>query len=332
MRALLVVLFLLAGLPAVAADYKRTPGPFAVDTLTGSWTDRERARQIPFKIYYAPQAEGARPIVLFSHGLGGNREGGAYLGQHLASWGYAAVHLQHPGSDEALWKDAENPREALRAWARNPRAMLESADQRFRDLPVAIDALAIMAEADPQLAGRLDLSRIGMSGHSFGAHSTLAAAGQNLGRRGQTRSYAEPRIRAAIAYSPSPPRQREDYDLVYRDIRVPIFHMTGTADGDPLGRGFEAADRQTPFRRISTTDQFLLVLEGGDHMIFNGRTRGRAKPGDARHLDLIRMGSIAFWDAYLLGDAEAFAWLAGGGFAAEVGSEGKFEQKIRPGN
>ena len=42
------------------------------------------------------------PVVLFSHGLGGSREGYGYLGSYWAAHGYVAVHLQHIGSDETM--------------------------------------------------------------------------------------------------------------------------------------------------------------------------------------------------------------------------------------
>jgi hypothetical protein len=98
-----------------------------------------------------------------------------------------------------------------------------------------------------------------------------------------------------------------------------------------IGDRMQPEDRTTPFRQINATDQFLLVLNGGDHMIFSGRrTRGvEPKPSDPRHLDIIRMGSIAFWDAYLLGDETARAWLTEGGFAAAVGGDGSFEMKLK---
>ena len=44
------------------------------------------------------------PVILFSHGLGGNREGSKFLGEHWAARGYVAVFLQHPGSDDSVWK------------------------------------------------------------------------------------------------------------------------------------------------------------------------------------------------------------------------------------
>ena len=47
-----------------------------------------------------PPDKRARAVVLFSHGLGGSREGSAYLGEHWAARGYVVVLLQHPGSDD----------------------------------------------------------------------------------------------------------------------------------------------------------------------------------------------------------------------------------------
>ncbi|TVS18351.1 MAG: hypothetical protein EA424_11050 [Planctomycetaceae bacterium] len=40
------------------------------------------------------------------------------------------------------------------------------------------------AAADHALAGRLDLHRVGMSGHSFGAQTTQAVSGQSAGIAG----------------------------------------------------------------------------------------------------------------------------------------------------
>ncbi|MEO0017875.1 MAG: hypothetical protein RLZZ522_1158, partial [Verrucomicrobiota bacterium] len=92
-------------LPVTAANYDplqvpETPAPKPLD-LTA--TDAKRAREIPLRVYL-PAATAPAPVVLFSHGLGGSREGSSFLGQHWAARGYVAVFLQHPGSDEAIWK------------------------------------------------------------------------------------------------------------------------------------------------------------------------------------------------------------------------------------
>lgn len=327
LRLLLVIL--LSGFLGSAALAK--DGPYAVSEMLGEWGDKERGRQVPFKIYLPKEAPGARPIVIFSHGLGGSREGAAYLGHFLASHGYVCVHLQHPGSDESIWKGSANPMAALRAWFKAPMKVWRQTQARFLDLPLAIDALTIMNAEDPRLRGRLDLTRIGMSGHSFGAISTLAAAGQQIGPRRSSASFVEPRIKAAIALSPSPPQRRTDYATIYAGIRVPMLHITGTEDEDPVGERFAPEARQIPFQNITTTDQYLLVITGATHMTFGGTERRSFTPQE-EHLHLVEMVSLAFWDAYLLDDPKAKAWLSGGGAAEAVGPQGTFRAKLaRPG-
>jgi hypothetical protein len=105
--------------------------------------------------------------------------------------------------------------------------------------------------------------------------------------------------------------------------------MTGTRDDSPIG-DTHAAERRIPFDRIAGTDQFLLVLNGGDHMVFSGSPRPTAAGDkDPAFLDLILMSSTAFWDVYLRGDTAARAWLTHGGFEKALGAEGKFEKKLK---
>ncbi len=308
-----------------AHAYAPSPGVHAIETIDGEWSDAARFdRRVPYRLFLPKDQTEAAPVVIFSHGLGGTRDAARYLGERLAASGYAAVHIQHPGSDRSIWEGATTEPEIL---ARMTASLtdLRNAVNRFEDVPFAIDSLEAMAREGP-LAGRLDPSRIGMSGHSYGAVSTLVAVGQRLGPFGIL-SYADPRIDAAIAYSPSAPR-RGDPARVLRDVRTPLFHMTGTEDRTPFDAGAAPADRTIPYRVISGAPQHLLVLEGGDHMVFNGaRLRGEARASDARFHALIADASLAFWDAYLKGDAEAKAWLDGGGFAQAVGEAGTYERK-----
>src|SRR4051812_39599848 len=87
-----------AELPATA------PGTFAVETLKLEWRDAKRQRDVPAKIYFPKDATGACPLIVFSHGLGGTRDGYEYLGRYWASHGYVSVHVQHLGSDDAVWR------------------------------------------------------------------------------------------------------------------------------------------------------------------------------------------------------------------------------------
>ncbi|HOQ62231.1 MAG TPA: hypothetical protein PKZ08_16505, partial [Vicinamibacterales bacterium] len=88
-----------------AKPYKDQPGPYEIGVLVQDWVDANRQRTVPVKIYYPKSAEGASPVVVFSHGLGGTREGYEYLGRHWASHGYVSVHVQHQGSDDSVWRN-----------------------------------------------------------------------------------------------------------------------------------------------------------------------------------------------------------------------------------
>jgi len=69
------------------------------------WTDTGRNRNVPARLYLpaAPHVPGSLPLVVFSHGIGGSRDGYSYLGRYLAANGYASLHVQHVGSDRQVW-------------------------------------------------------------------------------------------------------------------------------------------------------------------------------------------------------------------------------------
>jgi len=59
-------------------------------------TDAVRARQLPLKIYYPKQERaGGYPVVIFSHGSGGSKDGYSYLGRFWAENGYVVIHVTH---------------------------------------------------------------------------------------------------------------------------------------------------------------------------------------------------------------------------------------------
>ncbi len=105
-------------------------------------------------------------LVILSHGLGGSREGIVAIGQYWANHGYVAVYLQHAGSDESLWRGV-----APMDVSKNLHAGMGPEQLVAReDVKLALDELA-RRDADLKwpLHGRLDLARVAMAGHSFGA-------------------------------------------------------------------------------------------------------------------------------------------------------------------
>lgn len=310
-----------------AVGYKPAVGQYEVKTLYLDLHDSARNRDVPVKIYYPSFAEmGAQTcfVIIFSHGLGGSRDGYEYLGRRWAGIGYISVHPQHIGSDEAVWKDNSNPFQNMRRAAMAPM----NAVNRAEDIHFLIDRLEDMNRTDKIFKGRLDLSRLGVAGHSFGANTAMMIAGQKAAVNiGLDASYADPRVKAIIAMSAPVPRKKVVLDKVYSGIKIPAMHMTGTKDDSPIG-GNIAAERRVPYDHIKASDQFLITFDGGDHMIFSGRLRIKGDDSkDALFQDYIMAATTTFWDAYLRGDQEAKNWLTGGGFEKYLGSVGTFEKK-----
>lgn len=280
------------------------------DVIYGEWRDESRQRVVPYKVYL-PASRTPSPVVIFSHGLGGSREGAEYLLRYLAEHGFVAVAIQHPGTDESLLRnrgsgESMDALAQLGQGARDPRAAIA----RFGDIRFVLDRLEAESRSG-SLAGRLDMSRVGMSGHSYGALTTLVAVGQRIGAQGSP-SFGDDRIDAAIVYSPNAPRN-QDPQAALADIRTPVLHFTGTEDRTPLDLEASPEGRQIPFRTITGADQFLVVFNGGDHMIFSGRVQraGSMSASQQAQTEAIQRESLLFWRAYLLGDAEALQMLCG---------------------
>jgi predicted dienelactone hydrolase len=307
--------------------WKAEPGPHQVRIHRDGWLDAARDRRLPVKVY-VPDGSGGCPVVVVSHGLGGSREGLAFQGRHWASHGYVVVHLQHPGSDKSILRGVRGRKavlSALRRRANGKQAMARALDVRF-----ALDRLEVL-QADPEsvLFERLDLDRIGMAGHSFGAGTTLLMAGQVFFTpNGWRLAFGDPRIKAAIAQSAPPSRNRKRLKDVYGSIKVPCLHLTGTLDTTPVN-DTTAAERRIPYDHMRGADQYLVTFEGGDHRVFSGRLRRGDDDGEyAIFRGLILQSTTAFLDAYLRDDPQARAWLAEGGFSRVLEDDGTLETRL----
>ena len=313
-------------------DYA-APGSFTVRTIDATWTDAARQRDLPVRIRL-PAAERPVPAIVFSHGLGGSRGGGLEWSEHWAARGFAVVHVQHPGSDEVLWKD--------KAPAERMAALLEGASvaqfmARIADIKFAVAELARRRQTGDPVVARLDLDRLGMSGHSFGATTTLYLGGQRpavaIGI-----DLSEPRFAAFLAFSPQ--AGPSDPQAQFAAFTRPALLVTGTLDGQPFpGLGATAAQRLVPFEAMTASgNKFQLVLDDADHMYFNG-TRGLRDIGatgrdginfaavESSGYRLVKAISTAYWAAYLSNDETAMRWLKDGGARALVGANGSFKTK-----
>lgn len=297
--------------------------PHQILIARGDLVDSRRAgRVVPYKIYF-PVAHGLKhlPVVIWSHGLGGSADGAAYLARFIAGHGYVVVHPTHVGTDSSLWEGKPgHPWDVIRATP-----IPESATRaRAGDIPFLIDSLEKLAAQHTDMEGKMDPERIGMSGHSFGAWTTQVVAGQHTAL-----GTSDPRITAAIAYSMMPSDETSAFPDPYAGLCRPTFFMTGTKDDSPTaGWGYER--RIEVFEKSAAPENHLLVLNGGDHMVFAG-SRGQLGAYDAmnRHKDIIRVAALAFWDLYLKEDGAARKWLISGGFSAWMGDAGRYDFRSR---
>jgi predicted dienelactone hydrolase len=105
----------------------------------------------------AAVAEGRFPLVLLSHGSGGNMDNLGWLSAALAAEGVMVLAVNHPGSTSG----DSSPRRSADLAA------------RAADLSAALDALL----ADPAFGPRVDASRITTLGFSLGGATALALGG-----------------------------------------------------------------------------------------------------------------------------------------------------------
>ena len=128
------------------------------------------------------------------------------------------------------------------------------------------------------LAGRMDMKKVGMSGHSFGAVTTEAVSGETFAGEGQ--GLTDPRICAAIALSPSTPRSLSPEEA-FADVKTPWLLMTGTKDIAPIGNA-DLKSRLGVYPALHGAPKYELVLNNAEHSAFTiapcRATANRASP------------------------------------------------------
>jgi predicted dienelactone hydrolase len=232
------------------------------------WFDGQRQRRVPAKLYLpaAGAAAGSLPLVVFSHGIGGSRDGYSYLGRYFAAHGYGSLHVQHVGSDRRLWFG--NP---FTLPARLGDAAQESeALNRVQDLRYALDKVLAAQEG-----ALFDHRRIVAAGHSYGANTTLLIAGAQVEQQGQKVSLRDPRISAAILISAPPFYGMGDPNKILASIAVPTLHITATDDVIQIpGYISGLQDRLDIFKATGSelaAPKVLAVFRDGSHSIFTDR-------------------------------------------------------------
>lgn len=284
-----------------AATMASPPAP-----LRATWRDPARGRDIPV-LLRLPEAAGPRPVVILSHGLGGSREGLGYLGTAFAGAGWIALHLQHPGSDDSVWRGAGGGMAALAAAALD---VSQAAARLLDGIFTVEEVLRRGGKPGDVLAGRVDAARIAVAGHSYGAWTVQHLLGERIPGGDRGIPLPERRLKAGIALSPVPPRGLPPRTAFSR-IAAPMLHVTGTRDSGMVD-GTTPADREIPFRSIEGAAQALVVLDGATHAAFADEPAAGPRWSDPTWHARTAAVSVLFMRAMLEDDAAARAMLRAG--------------------
>jgi len=374
------------------SDYRyMTPEtPFPVGSIpVATLHDAQRNKNLDMAIEY-PTRGGPYPVIVFSHGFGSSSEGYVALTEYWTGHGYVVIKPSHADANllrriladrrearrahleemraagkprkEIQQEEAKRPEENLgeSLWEKETPAAWEN---RAKDIELILDNLATLQEKYPELKGKLDTTKIGVAGHSYGAFTTMLVTGAKSSKLNAT--FNDPRIKAAIAMSPQ--GTGDQYGLApesWTNEKTPILYMTGSLD-----RGIVNHDdpkwRHDPFQYSPAGDKYFISFEGARHTTFTGglgifgedlevspttyttvpmtdeygrqvyveqRTPGREKGENAYLRDrnifsAIKSASLTFWDAYLKGEKSAKEKVAGKDFEQLNGGHVTVEKK-----
>lgn len=276
--------------------------------------DQSRNRRVPVRIYAplvstdvtstavaavaASTTPLSLPLIVFSHGLGGSRNGYSYIGRYLAARGYIVMHTQHEGSDRSIWTA-----NIFSMYSNVQNATREAhAIDRVFDVQFSITEIL---KKEPW-GQRIDPLRIGIAGHSYGANTALMLSGAKIDRMNTLLN--DSRIKAALIISAPPFHGEGEMQPILGQIKIPSLHVTGTDDVirvpgyrstlDDRVAVFEATGaRLTPSEQV-VAQKRLIVFKGATHSVFTDRTD---RSGPALN-STIKRGTqelaVAFFDAY----------------------------------
>lgn len=200
---------------------------------------------------YQPTASSCPPLLLLSHGAGGNEHGLRYLAVAMQNDGWRVIVMGHHESGLAQLRadmDTQGFKGGLQQLVSDPDAYRA----RFMDINAALKWSERQCRA-PFKA---------LAGHSMGAHTAQLEAGA----RNQLGLHPDGGFDAYVALSPSGP------DKVFpagaeSTIHAPILMITGTRDN---GLGGDYRWRMQAFEALPPGCKELAVIDGATHMNLAG--------------------------------------------------------------
>ena len=324
-RGLLTAAALLLPPTGLAAADLAANGPLAVDELAfPDLVDESRGvpadapgarpdvptmagqRRVPVKVHL-PRADGPGPMVVVSHGAGGDWDTHHAQARHLATHGYAVLCIEHVGSNRERMTRGFRFRENLQAMIHDSREVLA----RPADVSFVITRAEEWNRTHEQLRGRLDLQRVGVLGHSFGGFTTMVVCGMRpavdwLTPRvppggGLGPDLRDPRVTCGVALSPQGVGEPFFSAESFASLRAPLLGISGTQDR--LQSGLPAEGRRDAFALWPDGPHAFVWLANARHLDFTDSTgsgrRMLPSPSRADVQPVVRAATLLFFNVHL---------------------------------
>lgn len=266
---------------------------------------RDRKAFVDSPLAPSVYADGKYPLHVHSHGDQGFGGTSSFMVRHLASHGWVVIAPDHTSN---TLRDNVQPRPPeMYAW-------------RPLDLTASINAMDDLPTEDP-LFGKVNTSRVIMSGYSFGVHSAWGVLGASFdttlvaGHCAQSASgkcldgyeaayakgFGDERIVAGVLMAGSIKRDWFG-PMGHQSVKVPLMSLTGTAD--PVGA-------QEQYDAVTQVPMTWIDIEGACHNAFGigGCDSGSFKAEEA--YPIINGYVLAFSRRHLLNDTSVEALLSG---------------------
>lgn len=233
---------------------------------------------------YEPTGTGKAPVVVFSHGFGANEDAFEPICQNWAKGGYVVLSLRHEDADKLSGGAGRNQQTGtLRDRLQRARSggtgasgaltgqlsgLPEQSEPRIGDVMFLLDHLDDVQVKAPALKGRLDTSKIAMTGHSFGGFLSMAIGGVRFDTKSKKQaSFLDPRVKALIPISAAGIGEFGLTAESWKDSTLPTLYISGTKDTRP---GHPITWRRDPFEHTKNNVN-LLTIEGANHFSYGGR-------------------------------------------------------------
>jgi len=301
-------------------------GPLGVEGADGlTLRDAARGKDLAYKVSY-PEGDGPYPLIVFSHGFGGNKDAFSTIARHWAGHGYVVIQPTH--ADGLGRRDGDRTAGGGRPGRLGAGGLLTGLNDpdriadRVADLVLILDSLAEIEKAARGLEGRIDAKRIGVGGHSFGAYTAMLIGGVTVDLGGeQGRSFRDGRVTCILPISAQGTGQQGLTDASWAGLTIPMMTITGTRDQGVGGQGVEW--KKEPYSFSPPGSKYLVVIDGANHLSFGG---GLGLRGSGV-TDVVKLTSTLFWDAFLKNSEPARASLQSDELPKDAGGSYSFERK-----